>query len=73
MERLDDSTWAITLPFTEGAPPQYKYTRGSWEAVEKDDACGELANRTITVSYGEGGTAEVADTVAKWRDVDACP
>jgi hypothetical protein len=73
MERVDDATWAITLPFVEGDPPQYKYTRGSWEAVEKDEACGELANRTITVSYGESGTAEIADTVAKWRDIDNCP
>jgi hypothetical protein len=73
MEQVDASTWSITLPFTEGEPPQYKYTRGTWEAVEKDAACGELANRTITVAFGEGGTADVADTVAKWRDVDACP
>jgi glycosidase len=73
MERVDDTTWSITLPFVEGDPPQYKYTRGSWEAVEKDGACGELANRTITVIYGEGGTAEVGDAIAKWRDIDNCP
>jgi glycosidase len=72
MTRLDDGTWTITLPFTEGDPPQYKYTRGTWEAVEKDAACGELANRTITVTFGDGGSAEVADTVEKWRDVDQC-
>jgi len=73
MERVDDTTWAVTLPFVEGDPPQYKYTRGSWEAVEKDEACGELANRTITVSYGASGAADIADTVAKWRDIDNCP
>ena len=73
MERVDAATWSITLPFTEGEPPQYKYTRGTWEAVEKDAACGELANRTVTVTFGEGGTADVADTVEKWRDVDSCP
>ena len=73
MERVDAATWSITLPFTEGEPPQYKYTRGTWEAVEKDAACGELANRTVTVAFGEGGTADVADTVEKWRDVDSCP
>ena len=73
MERVDAATWSITLPFTEGEPPQYKYTRGTWEAVEKDAACGELANRTITVTFGEGGTADVADTVEKWRDIDGCP
>ncbi len=73
MDRVDAATWSITLPFTEGEPPQYKYTRGTWEEVEKDAACGELANRTTTVAFGEGGTADVADAVEKWRDVDQCP
>ncbi len=73
MTRVDDTTWSITVPFTEGAPPQYKYTRGSWEAVEKDEGCAELANRTIEVTYGTDGTQAIADTVAKWRDVDQCP
>jgi glycosidase len=73
MERVDETTWSITLPFVEGDPPQYKYTRGSWETVEKEDACGELANRTIAVTYGDGGTAKIADSVGKWRDIDNCP
>jgi glycosidase len=73
MTKVDDRTWTITLPFTEGDAPQYKYTRGSWEAVEKDDACGELANRTIAVGFGEDGTMAVDDAVAKWRDLDQCP
>jgi hypothetical protein len=73
MTKVDDRTWAITLPFTEGDAPQYKYTRGSWEAVEKDDACGELANRTIAIGFGEDGTMAVDDAVAKWRDLDQCP
>ncbi len=73
MTRVDDTTWSITLPFTEGAPPQYKYTRGSWEAVEKDEGCAELANRSIEVAYGTDGTQAIADTVEKWRDIDQCP
>ena len=73
MERVDTATWSITLPFTEGEPPKYKYTRGTWTEVEMDAACGELARRTITVAFGEGETADVADTVEKWRDVDQCP
>ncbi len=72
MTRVDDRTWSITLPFTEGDAPQYKYTRGSWEAVEKDDACGEIPNRTLSVTFGAEGTQEVPDTIAKWRDVDQC-
>jgi len=72
MARLDARTWTITLPFTEGDPPQYKYTRGSWETVEKDPSCGEIPNRTITVTYGSDGSQQVADTVGKWRDIDQC-
>jgi hypothetical protein len=72
MTKVDATTWTITLPFTEGDPPQYKYTRGTWEAVEKDAGCGEIANRTFDVSYGVDGTQQVQDTVAKWRDADQC-
>jgi pullulanase len=72
MTRAGDSTWEISVPFTEGAAPQYKYTRGTWEAVEKDDGCGEIPNRTFTVTFGDTGSQPVADTVEKWRDVDQC-
>lgn len=72
MQRVDDHTWTITLPFTENQQPQYKYTRGSWEKVEKDTGCGEIPNRTTTVTYGSDGTMAVTDTVGKWRDVDQC-
>ena len=72
MTRVDDVTWTITVTFTEGDQPQYKFTRGSWDAVEKDAGCGEIPNRTITVVYGTDGTLAVPDEVAKWRDVDQC-
>ena len=73
MTKVDDTHWSITLPFTEGDAPQYKFTRGSWEAVEKDDACGEIPNRTIAVAWSEGGVMAVTDEVRKWRDIDQCP
>jgi pullulanase len=72
MTKVDDRTWTITVPFTEGDAPQYKYTRGSWEAVEKDAGCGEIPNRTVPVTFGDDGTQLVTDTVEKWRDVDQC-
>ena len=72
MTRVDEFTWTITLPFPEGDPPEYKYTRGSWEAVEKDSECGEIPNRTFTVTFGTDGTQSIEDSVGKWRDVDAC-
>ncbi len=72
MTRVDATTWSITLPFEDATPLQYKYTRGSWEAVEKDAGCGEIPNRTLTTEFGAGGGQGIADTVEKWRDLDAC-
>ena len=72
MTKVDDRTWSITVPFTEGDAPQYKYTRGSWEAVEKDAGCGEIPNRTVAVEFGEDGTMRVPDEVVKWRDIAQC-
>ncbi|MFN8621939.1 MAG: carbohydrate-binding module family 20 domain-containing protein [Chloroflexota bacterium] len=72
MTKVDDHTWSITLPFNDKTALQYKYTRGSWEAVEKDAGCGEIPNRTLTTDFAAGGTQAVADTVEKWRDIDAC-
>ena len=72
MTRVDAVTWTITVEFTEGDEPQYKYTRGSWEAVEKDSGCGEIPNRTLVVVFGVDGNLALADEVGKWRDIDAC-
>jgi glycosidase len=72
MTRVDALTWTITLPFTENAAPQYKFTRGSWNAVEKDAGCGEIPNRSITVTYGTAGSQAVDQKVDKWRDIDQC-
>ena len=73
MERLDERTWAIKLSFQDRESLEYKYTRGTWDAVEKDEACGEIANRTVTTEHGREGVHEVVDIVEKWRDVDDCP
>ncbi len=72
LTKAKDGTWQIALPFTEGATPGYKYTRGSWDAVEKGPGCEEIANRTATVTYGSAGTMVVEDAPAKWRDVANC-
>jgi glycosidase len=72
MTRVDALTWTISLVFTENSAPQYKFTRGSWDAVEKDAGCGEIPNRTFIVTYGTDGTQPVDQQVEKWRDVDLC-
>ncbi|MBI2763020.1 MAG: alpha-glucosidase C-terminal domain-containing protein [Chloroflexi bacterium] len=72
MTRLDDGTWTISMVLTEGDAPQYKYTRGSWDAVEKDASCGEIPNRTFDVQFGDTGSQPVKDVVEKWRDIAQC-
>ncbi|MET0771661.1 MAG: alpha-amylase family glycosyl hydrolase [Candidatus Limnocylindrales bacterium] len=73
MAQVDAGTWSIELPFESGTALQYKYTRGSWEAVEKDAQCGEIPNRTLTVDGSAGPAQTFEDTVATWRDIAGCP
>lgn len=72
MTRVDSTHWNITLPFEDGQHPQYKYTRGTWDAVEKDAGCGEIPNRTVEVDFGGGGAQGIEDVVVKWRDTARC-
>ncbi len=67
---VDPFVWEVTLAMLEGTVLEYKYTRGSWDEVEKGPDCEEIANRTLTVI---GSAALIVDdTVVKWRDVDGC-
>jgi hypothetical protein len=74
MQQVDDQHWTVTLDIPEGNKLQYKYARGTWNAVEKGPECEEIANREVTVEVGEGETELVVDgdVVAKWRDLDKC-
>jgi hypothetical protein len=72
LTRLDATHWTITLTGEEGVQIKYKYTLGSWDFVEKDDGCGEIADRELTLSYGSNGTQNVNDTVENWRNVAPC-
>jgi hypothetical protein len=73
MTRLDATHAQITLDLLDGTQVEYKYTRGSWDSVEKDASCQEISNRQLTVVAGPGGAQPVNDTVAKWKDLDHCP
>ncbi|MGE5602436.1 MAG: alpha-amylase, partial [Nitrososphaerales archaeon] len=72
LTRIDATHWKITLTGKEATQIEYKYTLGDWEHVEKDAACGEIANRLLTLSYGTNGTQTVNDTVLNWRNVAPC-
>jgi hypothetical protein len=72
LTRVDETHWTITLTGKEGVQIQYKYTLGDWDHVEKDAACGEIANRMLILSYGATGTQTVNDTVDNWRNVAPC-
>lgn len=72
LTRVDATTWTITFTGKEGVQIEYKYALGSWDFVEKDDACGEIANRQLTLSYGTNGVQNVNDNVPNWRNVAPC-
>lgn len=72
LTRVDATHWTITLSGSEGTQIEYKYALGSWDFVEKDSACGEIANRQLTLAYGATGTQIVNDTVGNWRNVAPC-
>src|SRR5690606_6440847 len=71
MTQEDPTRWTIALELDESATIEYKYARGTWDAVEKGTECEEIANRRLQVSL-EPGASEliVEDTVAKWRELD---
>jgi hypothetical protein len=72
LTRVDAPHWRITLTGKEGVQLEYKYALGAWEYVEKDGACGEIANRQLTLAWGANGTQTVNDTVPNWRNVAPC-
>jgi glycosidase len=72
MTRLDSTHWTITLTGKETTALEYKYVLGDWNYVEKDAACQEINNRTLTLDYGSSGVQIVNDTVPNWRNVSPC-
>jgi len=66
--------WTIMFTALEGTQIEYKYTLGTPDFfdVEKSDACAEIANRQLTLSYGTDGNQIVNDTVLNWRNVAPC-
>jgi hypothetical protein len=72
LTRVSATQWTITLTGKEGTQIEYKYTLGSWDYVEKGASCDEVANRTLTLSYGTTGIQIVNDLVLNWRNISPC-
>ncbi len=72
LTQVSPTQWTITLSGLESTQIEYKYTLGLWDYVEKDGSCGEIPNRTLTLSYGSTGTMQVNETVPNWRNVEPC-
>ncbi len=64
LKKLPDGRWAINLTSPHGKTIEFKFTRGSWETVEKGRNGEEIPNRRFT--FKENGTYEF--TVYHWRD-----
>jgi pullulanase len=61
---LSDDWWEIHLTLPEGQLMEFKFTRGSWETIERGSAGEETPNRTLLPA--EGQLYEFA--VARWAD-----
>jgi predicted alpha/beta superfamily hydrolase len=65
MQKNGDGKWSITLAAQpNGTVYLYKFTRGSWETVEKGSSGEEIANRSFT--FGNGSTVDIF--IANWAD-----
>lgn len=64
LTKLPDGRWAINLTFPYGKVIEFKFTRGSWETVEKGPNGEEIPNRQFV--FKDSGTYEF--TVYHWRD-----
>ncbi|MPW38859.1 phosphonate ABC transporter ATP-binding protein [Thermococcus sp. 101 C5] len=64
LKKRADGKWEITLEFPKGRKIEFKFTRGSWETVEKGKNGEEIPNRVLVVEK-EG---EYKFKVYHWRD-----
>ncbi|MCC3159303.1 T9SS type A sorting domain-containing protein [Hymenobacter sp. 15J16-1T3B] len=61
-----DGSYAVTLPATVTGALEFKFTRGSWAAVETDAQYQDIANRRYTAT---GAAATVTLQVLGWKDL----
>ena len=61
-----DGSYSITLPASVTGTIEYKFTRGSWAAVETNTTNGSVPNRSSTIG---SGPAPVLCQVLNWEDL----
>ncbi|WP_210513724.1 alpha/beta hydrolase-fold protein [Hymenobacter terricola] len=61
-----DGTYSITLPASVTGIIEYKFTRGTWAAVETNATNGAVSNRSYTVGSSSG---PVLCQVLNWEDL----
>ena len=66
LAREPSGEYAITLPPEVRGGIEFKFTRGSWEAVEVDSGGADVPNRRFTIPAT--GAATYAGVVPRWRD-----
>ena len=66
LTKQENGTYLITVTTFVTNETEFKFTRGSWDKVEKDEACAEIDNRKYE------GASSMQLTIAKWRDLDQC-
>jgi glucoamylase len=71
MIRTGTDTWTLTITGVPVADFQYKFTLGSWSAVEETSSCGYVSNRTFGFDTASQ-TYTATDTVAAWQGVGGC-
>ena len=63
MTRAGPNRWTAALDLPTGRAVEFKFTRGTWETVEKTENGGEVANRRLVADGAEHPYA-----VARWAD-----
>jgi predicted alpha/beta superfamily hydrolase len=69
LARQRDGSYALTRPLPEqarGLALEFKFTLGSWDAVETDAAGADVANRLFVIPAA--GPVAYTGTVVAWRD-----
>ncbi len=68
MSPLPGSRWTATLTLGKGSTLKYKYTRGSWETAETNQAGVEIPNRSLSITK-TGDGQQIQDVVVRWSDL----